>query len=348
MVMANAIDTTPAATSPAATDGMHDRHGRRIDYLRISVTDRCDLRCRYCMSETMQFLPRHEILTLEEIAIIAARFIARGVRRIRLSGGEPLVRRDFADLARALGRHVKSGALDELTLTTNGTQLARHAQMLADVGMRRINVSLDALDPVIFAHITRGGDVAQVMEGLEAARSAGLKVKLNTVVLRDVNQNQLLPLLHHCEDRGFDLTLIETMPLGEIEQARADQYLPLSEAIEPIRAAHDLTPLDYRTGGPARYFTLSGLKTRLGLITPLSENFCAGCNRMRLTCQGRIYMCLGHEAHVDLKAAFREQGVAGIDSLLDRALATKPLAHDFSVARGVSPATQRHMNVTGG
>jgi len=341
--MANAIET-PSTTGY----GLRDQHGRRIDYLRISVTDRCDLRCRYCMSETMQFLPRREILTLEEIAVIASRFIARGVRRIRLSGGEPLVRRDFADLARALGRHVKSGALDELTLSTNGTQLARHAQMLFDVGIRRINVSLDALDPDIFAHITRGGDVSQVLDGLEAARAAGLKVKINAVALRGVNQDQILPLLHFCEARGFDLTLIETMPLGEIEQARADQYLPLQEAIEPIRAAHELIPLDYRTGGPARYFALTGLKARLGLITPLSENFCAGCNRMRLTCQGRIYMCLGHEAHVDLKAAFREKGVDGIDSLLDRALATKPIAHDFSVARNAMPSTRRHMNVTGG
>jgi cyclic pyranopterin phosphate synthase len=343
MRMANAIETRPDNA-----DGMHDRHGRRIDYLRISVTDRCDLRCRYCMSEVMQFLPKNEILTLEEIAIIADRFIARGIRRIRLSGGEPLVRRDFADLARALGRHVKSGALDELTLTTNGTQLAKHAEMLFDAGMRRINVSLDALDPEIFAHITRGGDLAQVLEGLEAARVAGLKVKLNMVALREVNENQVLPLLAYCESNGFDLTLIETMPLGEIQDARSDRYLPLIEAIAPIRAEHDLIPLDEHTGGPARYFALSGLKTRLGLITPLSENFCAGCNRMRLTCQGRIYMCLGHEDHVDLKAAFREQGVAGIDVLLDRALATKPAAHDFSVASGSAPATHRHMNVTGG
>jgi cyclic pyranopterin phosphate synthase len=343
MRMANAIETRPDNA-----DGMHDRHGRRIDYLRISVTDRCDLRCRYCMSEVMQFLPKNEILTLEEIAIIADRFIARGIRRIRLSGGEPLVRRDFADLARALGRHVKSGALDELTLTTNGTQLAKHAEMLFDAGMRRINVSLDALDPEIFAHITRGGDLAQVLEGLEAARVAGLKVKLNMVALREVNENQVLPLLAYCESNGFDLTLIETMPLGEIQDARSDRYLPLIEAIAPIRAEHDLIPLDEHTGGPARYFALSGLKTRLGLITPLSENFCAGCNRMRLTCQGRIYMCLGHEDHVDLKVAFREQGVAGIDVLLDRALATKPAAHDFSVASGSAPATHRHMNVTGG
>lgn len=343
MRMANAIGTRPDTAS-----GMHDSHGRQINYLRISVTDRCDLRCRYCMDEVMQFLPRREILTLEETAIIAERFIARGVRRIRLSGGEPLVRRDFADLARALGRHVKSGALDELTLTTNGTQLAHHADMLFDAGMRRINVSLDALDPAIFGHITRGGDIAKVLEGLRAAKDAGLKVKLNMVALRGVNEDQVLPILDHCEANGHDLTLIETMPLGDVADDRADHFLPLIEAIAPIRARHDLIPLDERTGGPARYFALSGLKTKLGLITPLSNNFCADCNRMRLTCQGRIYMCLGHEDHIDLKAAFRAHGVAGIDTLLDQALATKPLAHDFTVARGAAPATHRHMNVTGG
>jgi len=343
MHMANAIETRPDAAS-----GMRDRHGRRIDYLRISVTDRCDLRCRYCMSETMQFLPRREILTLEEIAVIAERFIARGVRRIRLSGGEPLVRRDFGDLARALGRHVKAGALDELTLTTNGTQLAGHADMLFEAGMRRINVSLDALDPDMFAHITRGGDVTKVLAGLDAAREAGLKVKLNMVALRGLNEGQVLPLLDYCEMQGFDLTLIETMPLGEVAEDRSDRFLPLIEAIAPIRECHALIPVEERTGGPARYFALSGLKTRLGLITPLSHNFCADCNRMRLTCQGRIYMCLGHEDHIDLKAAFREQGVAGIDALLDQALAAKPLAHDFSVARGATPSTQRHMSVTGG
>jgi GTP 3',8-cyclase len=312
------------------------------------VTDRCDLRCRYCMDEIMQFLPRREILTLEEIAIIAERFIARGIRRIRLSGGEPLVRRDFADLAYAIGRHVKSGALNELTLTTNGTQLAKHAEMLVDAGMRRINVSLDALDPAIFAHITRGGELTKVLDGLSAAREAGLKVKINTVALRDINQDQILPLLDYCESMAFDLTLIETMPLGDIADERSGQYLPLIEAIAPIRDRHDLIPLEARTGGPARYFALDGLTTRLGLITPLSNNFCADCNRMRLTCQGRIYMCLGHEDHVDLKAAFRENGVAGIDVLLDQALAAKPIAHDFSVARGAAPSTRRHMSVTGG
>jgi cyclic pyranopterin phosphate synthase len=327
---------------------MHDGHGRLIDYLRISVTDRCDLRCRYCMSEKMQFLPRREVLTLEEIAVIAERFIARGVRRIRLSGGEPLVRRDFGELARALGRHVADGSLDELTLTTNGTRLAEHAQMLVDAGMRRINVSMDSLNAETFAYLTRGGDLAQVQAGIAAAKAAGLRIKINMVALRGINDGEVLAMLRWCDDHGHDLTLIETMPLGEVVDDRADNYLPLLEAIAPVRDHHDLMPLADRTGGPARYFALSGLKAKLGLITPLSENFCAGCNRMRLTCQGRIYMCLGHEDHIDLKAAFRENGVSGIDALLDRALAAKPKAHDFSVTRGAAPATRRHMSVTGG
>lgn len=326
---------------------MHDSLGRRIDYLRISVTDRCDLRCRYCMSEKMQFLPRREVLSLEEIAAIGGRFIARGVRRIRLSGGEPLVRRDFGALARALGSHIGKG-LDELTLTTNGTQLATHAVMLHDAGVRRLNVSMDSLDPDIFAHITRGGDLRQVMGGIDAAQAAGLSIKINMVALRGVNDHEVLPMLRWCASQGLDLTLIETMPLGTVSQDRADHYLPLLEAIAPVRAEHDLIPLDYRTGGPARYFGVSGLAVKLGLITPLSDNFCAGCNRMRLTCQGKIYMCLGHEDHIDLKAAFRANGVEGIDTLLDRALAAKPSAHEFQVSRGSAPATRRHMSVTGG
>jgi GTP 3',8-cyclase len=341
MTLATATD---ASDMPAMLDG----HGRLIDYLRISVTDRCDLRCRYCMAEKMQFLPRREVLTLEEIAVIAERFIARGVRKIRLSGGEPLVRRDFGELARALGRHVADGSLDELTLTTNGTRLAEHAEMLVEAGMRRINVSLDSLDPATFAYITRGGDLEQVLGGIAAARQAGLKVKINMVALRGLNDAEALPMLEYCDAHGHDLTLIETMPLGDVEGDRSDRYLPLFEAIMPVREAHDLTPLPHRTGGPARYFAVSGLKAKLGLITPLSDNFCAGCNRMRLTCQGRIYMCLGHEDHIDLKTAFREQGVEGIDALLDQALAAKPKAHDFHVEKGATPATRRHMSVTGG
>jgi cyclic pyranopterin phosphate synthase len=340
--------TLATATETAGASAMLDGHGRLIDYLRISVTDRCDLRCRYCMSEKMQFLPRREVLTLEEIAVIAERFIARGVRKIRLSGGEPLVRRDFGELARALGRHVHDGSLDELTLTTNGTQLATHAQMLVEAGMRRINVSLDSLDPATFAYVTRGGDLEQVLGGIAAAGKAGLKVKINMVALRGLNDAEVLPMLDYCDAHGHDLTLIETMPLGEIEGDRADRYVPLFEAVMPVREAHDLTPLPVRTGGPARYFAVSGMAAKLGLITPLSDNFCAGCNRMRLTCQGRIYMCLGHEDHIDLKAAFREHGIDGIDTLLDQALAAKPKAHDFHVERGALPSTRRHMSVTGG
>ncbi len=326
---------------------MHDGLGRRIDYLRISVTDRCDLRCRYCMAERMQFLPRRELLTLEEIATIGARFIARGVRRIRLSGGEPLMRRDFSALAQALGAHLTHG-LDELTLTTNGTQLAAHAAMLRVAGIRRINLSLDSLNPATFAHITRGGDLAQVLHGIDMAQAQGIAIKINMVALRGINEGEVLPMLRWCAANGHDLTLIETMPLGDVAEDRSAHYLPLAEAIAPIRAAHDLVPLSYRTGGPARYFGVSDLSVRLGLITPLSNNFCAGCNRMRLTCQGRIYMCLGHEDHIDLKAAFRAEGASGIDALLDQALATKPAAHDFSVAPGARPATTRHMSMTGG
>jgi cyclic pyranopterin phosphate synthase len=328
---------------------MTDGFGRRIDYLRISVTDRCDLRCRYCMAEKMQFLPRREVLTLEETAIIADRFIARGVRRIRLTGGEPLVRRDLPDLARRIGRHLKDGTLDELTLTTNGSRLAQYAEELADAGIRRINVSLDTLDPEAYAFITRGGDIGKTLDGIAAARAAGIAVKINMVALRGLNDMALPDMLAWCDANGHDLTLIETMPLGEIDEDRTDRYLPLHEAIAEIRRHHMLTPILYKTGGPARYFAVEGMNIRLGLITPLTENFCAGCNRMRLTCQGRIFMCLGHEDHIDLKAAFRAGGAEAIDSLLDKALALKPERHAFAIGPGGAPAaTHRHMSVTGG
>lgn len=328
---------------------MIDGFGRRIEYLRISVTDRCDLRCRYCMSEKMTFLPRKDVLTLDEIAIIADRFIARGVRKIRLSGGEPLVRRDFGELAHRIGRHLNHGSLEELTLTTNGTRLAQHAAMLADAGVRRINVSVDTLDPAAYTFITRGGDINDVFAGLKAAHSEGIAIKINMVALKGVNDDQFLPMARWCAAQGHDLTLIETMPLGVIDDDRADRYMPLSHAVAAIEAEHPLSPLPHRTGGPARYFAPQGLDTRLGLITPLSNNFCAGCNRMRLTCEGKIYMCLGHEDHIDLKAAFRSGGADAIDSLLDRALRTKPLAHDFAIDKDhTQPATRRHMSVTGG
>lgn len=336
------------APSPAPADpALIDRHGRRISYLRISVTDRCDLRCRYCMAETMTFLPRGELLALEEIAIIAERFMARGVRKIRLSGGEPLVRRDVADLARRLGRHVGSG-LDELTMTTNGTRLADHADALYGAGIRRINISLDSRDPATFRHITRHGDLAQVLGGIRAARDAGLRVRINMVALKGLNDGEIADMLAWCGAEGFDLALIETMPLGAIDEDRADRFLPLDAVFADLSRRFALSPSEHRTGGPARYWRVAPWGTRLGLISPLTANFCDGCNRVRLTTEGKLYMCLGHDDQVDLKAALRGGGIAALDAAIDRALGAKPLAHDFSVARGAAPAVRRHMSVTGG
>jgi cyclic pyranopterin phosphate synthase len=331
---------------PART-ALTDALGRRISYLRISVTDRCDLRCRYCMAERMTFLPKNQVLTLEEIALLADLFIARGVRKIRLTGGEPLVRRDIIDLVRRIGRHL-GGGLDEVTLTTNGTRLAQHAQALADAGVRRVNVSLDSRDPERFAHVTRGGDIRAVLDGLDAAREAGLAVKVNMVALKGINEDEILPMLHWCDAQGFDLTLIETMPLGETGEDRTDHYLPLTQVADAIRQHHALNPIGYGTGGPSRYHAVQGLRARLGLITPLTNNFCADCNRMRMTCEGKIFMCLGHEDHVDLKAALREGGLDAVEPLIDRALRLKPAKHDFHIGAGASAAVQRHMSVTGG
>lgn len=326
------------------TDGL----GRRISYLRISVTDRCDLRCRYCMAERMTFLPRNQLLTLEEIALLADLFVARGVRKIRLSGGEPLVRRDIIDLFHRIGRHLGTG-LDELTLTTNGTRLATHADALHDAGVRRINVSLDTLDAARFAHVTRGGDIGSVLTGLDAARQAGLAVKINMVALKGINEDEILSMLQWCDRQGFDLTLIETMPLGDTGEDRTDHYLPLTDVAASLRERHALTPLTQRTGGPARYFAVEGMKAKLGLITPMTHNFCADCNRMRMTCEGKIYMCLGHDDHVDFKAALRDGGPAAVEPLIDRALRLKPARHDFRIgADAPLPATARHMSVTGG
>lgn len=299
------------------------------------------------MAEEMTFLPRSALLALEEIAIIAERFIARGVRKIRLSGGEPLVRRDIAELVRWLGRHVGSG-LDELTMTTNGTRLARHAQALHDAGIRRLNVSLDSLDPANFRYITRHGDLDQVLEGIAAARAAGLAVKINMVALKGLNEAEIAPMLAWCVDQGHDLTLIETMPLGAIDEDRADRFLPLTRVFEDLSTRFTLTRDPAGTGGPARYWRVSGTDTRLGLISPLTANFCDGCNRVRLTTEGRLYMCLGHEDQVDLKAALRDGGVGALDAAIDGALAIKPARHDFRVDRGAAPAVSRHMSVTGG
>ena len=322
-----------------------DQHGRAIRYLRISVTDRCDLRCRYCMAEQMTFLPRSALLSLEEIAIIAERFVARGVTKIRLSGGEPLVRRDVGELVRRLGRHVGAG-LDELTMTTNGTRLAEHAGALVEAGVRRVNVSLDTLDPDRFRFITRHGDVAQVIGGIRAARDAGLRVKINAVALKGLNEDELPNLLGWCVDEGLDLSLIETMPLGSIDEDRTDRFLPLTAVMDGLKARFPIVRDAHRTGGPARYWRVEGTETRLGLISPLTANFCDGCNRVRLTTEGKLYLCLGHDDQVDLKAALREGGLDGLDAAIDRGLGRKPARHDFTI--GGDPAVARHMSVTGG
>ena len=330
-----------------AAPALVDRHGRTIRYLRVSVTDRCDLPCRYCMAEKMTFLPRSELLALEEIALIAERFIARGVTKIRLTGGEPLVRRDAVDLVRRLGRQVGSG-LDELTMTTNGTRLPEHARTLAEAGVRRINVSLDSRDPEIFRHITRHGDVAQVLDGIAAAQAAGLSIKINMVALKGLNDDQIAPMLEWAGASGMDLTLIETMPLGAIDEDRADRFVPLTQVFDDLSRRFTLTPDHHRSGGPARYWHVAQTGARLGLISPLTGNFCESCNRVRLTTEGKLFTCLGHEDQVDLKAAIREGGLAAVDAAIDEALAAKPARHDFSVERGAAPAVGRHMSVTGG
>ena len=342
-----------AASASSAPGALVDGFGRAIRYLRVSVTDRCDLRCRYCMAEKMSFMPRAQVLALEEIAIIAERFVARGVRKIRLTGGEPLVRRDVIDLVRRLGGHVGNG-LDELTLTTNATRLADHADALFDAGVRRINVSLDSRDADRFRYITRHGDVAQVLAGIAAAQTAGLRIKINMVALKGLNEDEIPAMLDWCVGEGLDLTLIETMPLGAIDEDRADRFVPLSAVFERLAARHDLARDAASTGGPARYWRVGNnwrvgnSATRLGLISPLTNNFCDGCNRVRLTTEGRLYSCLGHDDHADLKTALRTGGVAGLDAAIDAAIAAKPQAHNFRIARGGAPAVSRHMSVTGG
>jgi cyclic pyranopterin phosphate synthase len=299
------------------------------------------------MAEQMTFLPRSALLALEEIAIIAERFVARGVTKIRLSGGEPLVRRDVIDLAHRLGRRLDDG-LDELTMTTNGTRLAEHAPALVAAGMRRVNVSLDSLDAATFRFITRHGDVAQVVAGIRAARDAGLAVKLNTVALAGLNESEVPAILDWCIAEGIDLSLIETMPLGAIDEDRVDRFVPLTRVFEALAARLPLERDAHRTGGPARYWRVAGTGTRLGLISPLTANFCDGCNRMRLTTDGKLYACLGHDDSVDLKTALRDGGIGALDAAIDGVLRIKPAAHDFRIAAGAAPAVARHMSVTGG
>jgi cyclic pyranopterin phosphate synthase len=338
-------DGTLSQAQPALVDGF----GRTVTYLRVSVTDRCDLRCVYCMAEHMTFLPKAEVLTLEELDRIASAFVSLGVRKLRITGGEPLVRKGVMGLFRNLGRHLESGALDELTLTTNGTQLAAFAQPLADLGVKRINVSLDTLKPDLFRTLTRGGDLGKVIGGIEAAQAAGLKVKINAVALRDGNAAELPELIRWAHGRGLEVTLIETMPMGEVDVDRTDEYLSLTALRRELESFWTLTDLDVTTGGPARYVEVAETGGRLGFITPLSHNFCEACNRVRLTCTGTLHSCLGQDDASDLRAVIRAG--ASDDDLIEAirlAVDAKPKGHDFQISRASAPAVARHMSTTGG
>ena len=325
-----------------------DPFGRAITYLRVSVTDRCDLRCIYCMSERMRFLPRTELLSIEELDRLCTAFIQRGVRRLRFTGGEPLVRKGFLELLHSVRRHLGEG-LDEITVTTNGVQLAEFAAPLFAAGVRRVNVSVDSIDRETFARIARRDRLPQVLEGIEAAVATGLKVKINTVALKHDNAHEIPDLVKWAHARGHDITLIETMPLGEIDEDRTDQFLSLTRVREDMQSYWRLTDLPDRTGGPARYVRVEDTGGRLGFITPLTHNFCEGCSRVRLTCTGRLYLCLGHETSVDLRTPLRAGGDdSSIQSAIDAAIALRPKGHDFQIERLSKPATERHMSVTGG
>lgn len=329
---------------------LKDSFGRHITYLRLSVTDRCDLRCRYCMAEDMVFLPKREVLTLEELLQLSEAFMNRGVRRIRLTGGEPLVRKNILWLIERLGRHVALDNLDEITLTTNGTQLPELAADLYTAGVRRINVSLDTLDSGRFQAISRRDRLETVLEGIDAAKNAGLQIKINTVAMRNFNDLEIPELVDWASKQGFDLTLIETMPLGDVEGGREDSYLPLTAVKNALDQRFTLQPISYRTGGPARYYSIGDTGSRLGLITPLTNNFCDGCNRVRVTCTGRIYMCLGQDDHIDLRAALRSpNNQESLSTALDKAMGLKPKGHDFAVSDGkMVGQVDRHMSQTGG
>jgi cyclic pyranopterin phosphate synthase len=329
---------------------MIDPFGRMVSYLRVSVTDRCDFRCTYCMAEHMTFLPKKDLLTLEELERLCSAFIEKGVRTIRLTGGEPLVRHNIMYLVRALGRKVQHGELDELTLTTNGSQLSRYAAELADNGVRRINVSIDTLDPQKFREITRIGDLSKVLSGVEAAQKAGIHVKLNAVALKGFNDHEIPEIMRWAHSRGMDMTVIETMPMGEIDEDRTDQYLPLSELRKNLEEQFTLTENDYRTGGPARYVTVEETGGRLGFITPLTHNFCESCNRVRLTCTGTLYMCLGQNDAAEFRDLMRTtDDDAVLKHAIDEAISRKPKGHDFIIDRDHNrPAVARHMSLTGG
>ncbi len=338
-----------AAPYPIQTP-LIDPFARRISYLRVSVTDRCDFRCVYCMSEHMTFLPKRELLTLEELDRLCSAFVGLGVKKLRLTGGEPLVRRNLMSLIRSLGRHLDSGALEELTLTTNGSQLAAHAADLYAAGVRRINVSIDTLDPQKFKDVTRWGDLDQVLKGVDAAQKAGLKIKINTVALKEVNEDEIPSIAEWAHGRGMDLSLIETMPLGDIEGDRTDQYLPLSLVRARLASRWTLNDIPYRTGGPARYVSVAETGGRIGFITPLTHNFCESCNRVRVTCTGTLYMCLGQEDAADLRAPLRaSEGDEALVAAIREAITRKPKGHDFVIdRRAAKPALARHMSTTGG
>ncbi len=334
----------------ANNSNLIDPFGRSVTYLRVSVTDRCDLRCVYCMAENMTFLQKKHLLTLEELDRLCTAFVERGVKKIRLTGGEPLVRKNIMSLIEQLSRHIKSGDLEELTLTTNGTQLPKFADELYKHGVRRINISLDTRDPDKFKAVTRWGDLDQVMEGIKAAQSAGLKIKINMVALKEANANEIEEMIEWTHGNGMDLTLIETMPMGAIDEQRVDQYLPLTQVRERLEQKWTLEDIQYKTGGPARYVHIPETGGRLGFITPLSHNFCESCNRVRITCTGTMYMCLGQDDAADLKTPMRQSEANEIlHAAIDEAIGRKPKGHDFIIDRkDQKPAVTRHMSVTGG
>ena len=340
----------PGVAAPSKALHLVDPFGRGIEYLRVSVTDRCDFRCVYCMSEHMTFLPKRDLLSLEELDRLCTAFVHRGVKKLRVTGGEPLVRKNIMWLFRSLGRHLETGALEELTLTTNGSQLDKFAVDLKSAGVERINVSLDTLDPVKFKAITRWGNIETVLRGIDAAEKAGLKVKINTVALKGVNEDEIEQLIRFAHGRGADMTLIETMPLGDIEGDRTSQYLPLSLVRGRLLDRFTLEESPHRTGGPARYVRIKETGGRLGFITPLTHNFCESCNRVRVTCTGTLYMCLGQEDAADLRAPLRASpDDAALDAAIVEAIARKPKGHDFIIDRHTKkPAVTRHMSVTGG
>lgn len=341
---------TQANEQRAETAPMIDPFGRHVSYLRVSVTDRCDFRCVYCMAEDMTFLPKREVLSLEELDRLCSAFVAKGVKKLRLTGGEPLVRKNIMQLFRSLSRHLDSGMLEEVTVTTNGSQLAKYAAELIDCGVKRINVSIDTLDHDKFKEITRWGDLGRVMEGLAAAQKAGLAIKINAVALKGVNEHEIEEMMRWSHGEGMDLTLIETMPLGEISEDRTDQYLPLSLVKQRLEQSFTLKDIPYKTGGPARYVEVEETGGRLGFITPLTHNFCESCNRVRVTCTGTLYMCLGQDDAADLREPLRaSESDELLSAAIDEAIGRKPKGHDFVIERqNAKPAVARHMSMTGG